>query len=67
MTTNPLPARHKADPRRPYKAIAAGLMAAVAVLVAQGQGILPPWLLLLLAALVAGLGTYVIPNPLRRS
>lgn len=56
---------HRADPRRPWKAITAAILAAVAVLIAQGQDLLPPWAMLLLAALAAGLGTFVVPNPQR--
>lgn len=53
-----------ADPSRPYKAVAAAVVAAVSVLITQGQDVLPAWALLVLAALVAGLLTYVVPNPI---
>jgi len=68
-TANP-PAggRHRApspDPRRPYKAVAAAVVAALAVLIGQGQDLLPPWVLLVLAAASAGLATFLVPNPSR--
>lgn len=49
------------NPRRPYKAIAAALTAAIAVLIAQGADVLPAWALLVLAALGAGLATFLAP------
>lgn len=55
--------QYRADPARPYKALASALLAALVVLLAEGQDVLPPWAMLLLAALVAGLGTFVVPNP----
>lgn len=55
--------KHRADPRRPYKAVAAALVAALAVLVSQGTDLLPPVVLLVLAALSAGLATFLVPNP----
>lgn len=55
--------RHRADPRRPWKAYTAAALAAIAVLIAQGQDLLPAWAMLLLAALAAGLGTFAVPNP----
>jgi hypothetical protein len=65
------PGRHVAatepDPRRPYKAIASALVAALAVLVTQGQDLVPPWVLLALVALLAGLTTFTVPNPERPS
>lgn len=57
---------HRADPRRPYKAIAAALVAVLTTLLAEGRDIMPPWALLVLAALLAGLVTYVVPNPTGR-
>jgi hypothetical protein len=57
---------HRADPARPYKALASALLAALVVLLAEGQDVLPPWAMLLLAAMVAGLGTFVVPNPVAR-
>lgn len=51
------------DPRRPYKALAGAAVAGIAVALAQGQDILPPWLMLLLAILGAGLTTFLVPNP----
>lgn len=51
------------NPRRPYKAIASALVAALTVLVVQGADLLPAWLLLLVAAAVAGLATFLVPNP----
>lgn len=53
----------EADPRRPYKAIGSAVVAGALVAIAQGQDLLPPWVLLALAILVAGLSTYTIPNP----
>lgn len=55
--------QHKADPRRPYKAVAAAVVAALAVIVTQGQDLIPAWVLLLAAAVLAGLATFTIPNP----
>lgn len=49
------------DPRRPYKAIVGAVAAAVAVLVAQGADVLPAWVLLILAAVGAGLVTFLTP------
>lgn len=67
MTTpQPAPA-HRADPARPWKAIAAAVVAALAVLVAQGSDLLPPLVLLVLAAVSAGLATFLVPNPERPS
>lgn len=48
---------------RPYKAIVAAVIAGAGVAIAQGSDILPPWVLLLLAILVAGLATFLVPNP----
>lgn len=52
-----------ADPRRPYKAIVAAVVAGCAVAIAQGQDILPAWALLVLAVLVGGLSTFTVSNP----
>lgn len=49
------------NPRRPFKAIAAALAAALAVLVAEGTDVLPSWALLVCAAAVAGLLTFTVP------
>jgi hypothetical protein len=51
------------DPKRPWKAIVAAVVSALAVLIAQGQDLLPGWALLVVAAIVAGLSTFLIPNP----
>lgn len=61
------PAPAGPDPRRPYKAIAAAVIAGAGVAIAQGQDLLPAWALLALAVLVAGLGTFLVPNPDRPS
>lgn len=53
----------RANPRKPWKAIAAALVAGIGVLIAQGSDVLPPWALLILAALGAGLATFLVPNP----
>lgn len=49
------------DPRRPYKAITGAVVAGLAVALAEGTDILPPWATLLLAVLVAALGTFLTP------
>lgn len=54
------------DPARPWKAVAAAVVAAAGVAIAQGHDLLPGWLLLLLAAVAAGLATFAVPNPPRR-
>ena len=51
----------KPNPSRPYKAIAAAVVAVLGVLIAQGQDLLPPLVVLLLTAIVAGLVTFVTP------
>lgn len=51
------------DPRRPWKALAAAVVAGIAVAVSQGADILPPWALLILSIVSAGLATYLVPNP----
>jgi hypothetical protein len=43
------------------KTLPAAVVAAGAVLVAQGQDVLPTWALLVVAAIVAGVGVYVTP------
>jgi hypothetical protein len=53
------------DPRRPWKAIIAALVAGIATAVAQGQDVLPAWLLLVLSVAGAGLCTFLVPNPTR--
>ena len=53
----------EADPKRPYKmyaAIAAAMLTSV-----LGESSLPLWLRILFGAIVAGLGVYLTPNPLR--
>lgn len=67
MTTHQPAPEHRADPKRPWKAIAAAVVAALAVLVAQGSDLLPPLVLLVLAAVSAGLATFLVPNPERPS
>jgi fatty acid desaturase len=57
-------AEAKADPSRPWKAIVAAVVAGAGVAIAQGQDILPAWVMLLLAVLVGGLGTFLVPNPI---
>lgn len=52
-----------ADPKRPYKAIIAAVIAGAGVAIAQGTDVLPTWALLVLAVIVAGLGTFLVPNP----
>lgn len=49
------------NPARPYKAIAGGVAAALAVLVAEGVDVFPAWVLVLAAAIGAGLVTFTIP------
>jgi len=51
------------DPRRPWKAITAALVAGIGAALAQGPDILPPWALLLLSVAGAGLATFLVPNP----
>lgn len=51
----------KPNPKRPWKAIAGALLAALTVLVAQGQDVLPTWALLIIAAIIAGLGVFATP------
>ena len=48
---------------KPYKAVIAAVVAGAGVAIAQGQDILPPWVMLLLAVLVGGLATFLVPNP----
>lgn len=52
-----------ADPARPYKAVVAAVVAGAGVAVAQGQDILPPWVMLTLAVMIGGLSTFLVPNP----
>lgn len=49
------------NPARPYKAIVGAVAAGIAVLVAQGTDVLPAWVLLILAAIGAGLVTFLTP------
>lgn len=52
-------------PQTPTKAIVAlipGVLAVLYVLLDEGRDQLPPWLLLALSAVVAGLAVYAIPN-----
>lgn len=51
------------DKNRPWKAICAAVVSALAVLVAQGQDLLPAWAMLVVAALIAGLTTFLVRNP----
>lgn len=51
------------DPKRPWKALAAAIVAGIGVALGQGQDILPAWVMLLLAIIGAGLATYLVPNP----
>lgn len=51
------------DPKRPWKAVTAAVVAGISVAIGQGQDILPPWVLLLLAVLGGGLATFLVPNP----
>lgn len=51
------------NPRKPYKAIIAAVVAGAGVAIAQGQDLLPGWALLGLAVVVGGLGTFLVPNP----
>lgn len=53
----------KPNPKRPYKAVAAAIIAGAGVAIAQGADILPAWVILVLAVLIAGLGTFLVPNP----
>lgn len=62
-TPQPETGQVKDDPGKPYKAIAAAVVAGVGAAIAGGQDILPAWVMLLLVVLAAGLGTYVVPNP----
>lgn len=59
MVTTPT----KADPKRPYKAIAAAVGAGIATLLSLGLE-LPHWLLVVLTVLAAGIGAFLKSNPL---
>lgn len=48
---------------KPYKAITSAVVAGAMVAIAQGQDVIPPWAMLVLAVVVAALGTYQTPNP----
>jgi hypothetical protein len=69
MSNTPVvPESAEADPVKPYKAIVAllapALVAFLDVLVDNGKhDEWPSWVLLLLAALLAGVSTYVVRNP----
>lgn len=52
-----------ADPKKPYKAIIAAIVAGASVAIAEGTDILPAWAILVLAVLVGGLSTFLVPNP----
>jgi len=56
-----------ADPSRPYKALAAAVVAGAGAALANGQDLLPAWAVLALTVLVAGLTTFLVPNPTRPS
>lgn len=51
------------DPKRPWKALVAALVAGIGAALAQGQDLLPAWAMLILAVLGAGLATFLVPNP----
>lgn len=51
------------DPKKPYKAYVAAIVAAIGALVAQGADKLPWWVILILVSLLAGLTTFLTPNP----
>lgn len=50
------------DPKRPWKAIAGAVFAALSASLAFA-GDLPTWAIILITCIVAGLATYVVPNP----
>ena len=58
------PAKVEADPAKPYKAIAAAVLAALTAVLTQYADDLPLLALIVIGALVAGIGTYVVPNPI---
>lgn len=55
------------DPGKPWKAIAAAavpaIVAAITAIIDQGGDTIPPWLLLLLVGVLAGLVTFTVKNP----
>lgn len=51
------------DPKKPWKAVVAAVVAAASVLLAEWQDVLPAWLLVVLMALVGGGTTYAVRNP----
>lgn len=57
-------AKVEADPRKPYKAVAASVAAAIATLLGFGFD-LPQWLIVVLTVVGAGAAAYVKKNPLR--
>lgn len=65
-TPEPTPGKHavvKDDPWRPNKAIVAAVIAALTEVLGQTQNTLPWWAVLLIGAVIAGLATFVTPNP----
>ncbi len=50
------------DPRRPYKAVIAAVVAGATALFAYAD-VLPTWVIICAAVIVAGLGTFLVPNP----
>lgn len=52
------------DPRYPFKAIAAAIMAGGASLLTYADD-LPKWVVIAVAVVLAGLATFVVPNPKR--
>ncbi len=50
------------DPQRPYKAVAAFIVAAGTAALASAD-VMPVWLVIVLGALVAGVATFATPNP----
>lgn len=69
MTVSPNPAPAvKADPSRPYKALAAAavpaIIAVLTVLLNDGKDSLPTWAILLITAVLAGVTTFSVKNPL---
>ncbi len=50
------------DPKRPYKAIAAAVVAAGGALLTFAD-VLPLWVTIVATVLVAGVATYQVPNP----
>lgn len=61
MADKPTPV--KDDPARPFKAYIAAVIAALTSVLATAQDTLPWWAVLIIGAAVAGLSTFVVPNP----